>query len=572
MSRLRRGRSRLMKLDVKEASHLRRKYVQKSASPYRENVPRTPITSTITPESVSSISITRRRQRLTSSQNDTYSTEDLVRDFMHNLYAELDDACVEYDKFLNPKSYSSDVYTIVNLSRQFSIERHESIQGTLRQPRYLKAALFGEQVSWITMIICAHSPTFIRRFLFNKSSLNDEFQAAIFACLKSNKNSIGMYAQTRHLNWQDALRYSSKYLEKRYNSQERFLNQDRAMAADNFMHKDLALPLGAKHPHEAHLSEDSKCKRNTVKCPAQVLLEPNEVPERVDMVNIDWYMEPFPDDPLWRGRQHWPIDYPLFRTQDYEESGKGKPTVKVKCYLCQDERKPKLPYSVPDHHPDAFCNCTIADLESVLLRNGLYYTDKPSGRPPRVEITISPTGCGVGLGVRALQHFRQNTFMGLFLGELYANNPGKGANPFPAIDRGLGSSLGLYFNSDYHFGLNDQRHTGNRRGMVTAEREFCIIDPTKYGNWTRYINHSCEANTAFVIRPIGRIVIVGIEAQRDIRWGDEITIDYGALYFLGRLDCLCGTESCRLYDAHERYPKDKERPIPLGEARRKGLS
>ena len=65
------------------------------------------------------------------------------------------------------------------------------------------------------------------------------------------------------------------------------------------------------------------------------------------------------------------------------------------------------------------------------------------------------------------------------------------------------------------------------------------------GNFTRFINHSCAANSAFHTFSwlgIQRIVVVSKGVQAD----EEITVDYSDQYW-DNLDkiCLCGTSACR---------------------------
>lgn len=67
----------------------------------------------------------------------------------------------------------------------------------------------------------------------------------------------------------------------------------------------------------------------------------------------------------------------------------------------------------------------------------------------------------------------------------------------------------------------------------------------RHGNYTRFINHSCNPNAQFqhfVWLSIQRIILVskGIEA------GSEITVDYSESYWSGlNKRCLCGESCCR---------------------------
>lgn len=66
-----------------------------------------------------------------------------------------------------------------------------------------------------------------------------------------------------------------------------------------------------------------------------------------------------------------------------------------------------------------------------------------------------------------------------------------------------------------------------------GENEYEIIEPPGC-----YINHSCEPN----IEERNRIGY----ALKDIKKGEEITIDYDKIAYLGRpFKCHCGSKSCR---------------------------
>lgn len=75
-----------------------------------------------------------------------------------------------------------------------------------------------------------------------------------------------------------------------------------------------------------------------------------------------------------------------------------------------------------------------------------------------------------------------------------------------------------------------------------------VIDGSRNGNTARWINHSCEPNCE-ATEEDGRLYI---DAMREIRAGDEITIDYN-LYLEARYTaalkrqyaCGCGTRQCR---------------------------
>lgn len=84
---------------------------------------------------------------------------------------------------------------------------------------------------------------------------------------------------------------------------------------------------------------------------------------------------------------------------------------------------------------------------------------------------------------------------------------------------------------------------GDNGMQIAKNLVLCATSPEQWGGGN-YLNHSCEPNAGFR----GQIAVV---AMRDIRSGEQITIDYAmVLYHPPRgpdysLGCLCGTPSCR---------------------------
>jgi uncharacterized protein len=67
------------------------------------------------------------------------------------------------------------------------------------------------------------------------------------------------------------------------------------------------------------------------------------------------------------------------------------------------------------------------------------------------------------------------------------------------------------------------------------------LDARRWGNVSRFINHSCEPNCR-AHKSRGRIWII---AQRDIARGEEITFDYGYRFRHRALNpCRCGAARC----------------------------
>jgi [histone H3]-lysine4 N-trimethyltransferase SETD1 len=72
-----------------------------------------------------------------------------------------------------------------------------------------------------------------------------------------------------------------------------------------------------------------------------------------------------------------------------------------------------------------------------------------------------------------------------------------------------------------------------------------IVDATKCGNLSRFINHSCDPNCyAKIITIEGRKKIV-IYSRREIKRNEEITYDYKFPLEDTKIPCRCGTLNCK---------------------------
>jgi SET domain-containing protein len=114
---------------------------------------------------------------------------------------------------------------------------------------------------------------------------------------------------------------------------------------------------------------------------------------------------------------------------------------------------------------------------------------------------------------------------------------------------------GCFAATAFRRGRKIAEYTGERISDLEARRRarkrkvlrICDIDGrwsldgSRGGNGTHYINHSCEP-TAYMRTVYGHILFF---ALRDIKAGEEITIDYEMTLHSDRKRCSCGAGSCR---------------------------
>ncbi len=83
---------------------------------------------------------------------------------------------------------------------------------------------------------------------------------------------------------------------------------------------------------------------------------------------------------------------------------------------------------------------------------------------------------------------------------------------------------------------------GRRRKLRICDTDGrWSLDGSRGGNGTHYINHSCQPN-AYMKTIRGHVLFF---ALRDIRPGEEITIDYENTLHSDRKRCTCGAANCR---------------------------
>ena len=85
-----------------------------------------------------------------------------------------------------------------------------------------------------------------------------------------------------------------------------------------------------------------------------------------------------------------------------------------------------------------------------------------------------------------------------------------------------------------------RRAKGLARIMIVELSETRAIDATHSADPLRYTNHSCRPNAVLRIRQ-GRVEFY---AMRDVRPGEELTVNYGETHHDGTLRCRCGAPGC----------------------------
>jgi SET domain-containing protein len=86
-----------------------------------------------------------------------------------------------------------------------------------------------------------------------------------------------------------------------------------------------------------------------------------------------------------------------------------------------------------------------------------------------------------------------------------------------------------------------RRLKGQTKIHICAIDSYWAVDGSVGGNGTQYINHSCTPNI-YIKVVNGRLLFF---ALRDIKPGEELTLDYVDSYHSDQKRCRCGASTCR---------------------------
>ncbi|XP_007435438.1 histone-lysine N-methyltransferase SUV39H1 [Python bivittatus] len=200
----------------------------------------------------------------------------------------------------------------------------------------------------------------------------------------------------------------------------------------------------------------------------------------------------------------------------------------------------KIKAGMPIYECNSRCSCGI-DCPNRVVQKGIRY-----------DLCIFRTDNGRGWGVRTLEKIRKHSFVMEYVGEIITSEEAERRGQI--YDRQGATYL---FDLDY-------------------VEDVYTVDAAYYGNISHFVNHSCNPNlqvyNVFIENLDERLPRIAFFATRSIRVGEELTFDYnmqvdpvnaestrmdsnfGLVGSLAgspkkrmRIECKCGTESCRKY-------------------------
>lgn len=155
-----------------------------------------------------------------------------------------------------------------------------------------------------------------------------------------------------------------------------------------------------------------------------------------------------------------------------------------------------------------------------------------------------------GIGVYTKQTFKRDDVLGWYAGEIVPSNTSRNDNDY-LMEMPIGEMRDIQpDDSDSGYGS-----AASSSSAAEPTEETIMIDGSRKGNWTRFINHSCEPYCEFRVRRVGNIRIMIVEAVKKIPKGVELSVNYGGDYYGPRTKkmCHCGSKRCV-----SRFRKKKE--------------
>ncbi|KAF2827085.1 SET domain-containing protein [Ophiobolus disseminans] len=208
--------------------------------------------------------------------------------------------------------------------------------------------------------------------------------------------------------------------------------------------------------------------------------------------------------------------------------------------------------------------CTVAN-SNVFSGHDWVHTRKPNGfkgkvwPPTRLAHLIgSPKVterciCGETKACDCTQKLFSDHLLEYWINQILIRPvPGRGFGAFARKRIEVHNIVGEYTGqvSPQNPSLSDeetQYHTEVSIGEAVTSKVTTWIDATRTGSVTRFFNHSCKPNCKFWEGRCGTgSRVVYVEALRNIKPAEELTLDYGDEWFTDPAHpCLCGQRNCK---------------------------
>jgi hypothetical protein len=160
--------------------------------------------------------------------------------------------------------------------------------------------------------------------------------------------------------------------------------------------------------------------------------------------------------------------------------------------------------------------------------------------------STSETNCCVGktCGNRRLQ---QHKWKNGDIKEFNTNSHGWGvkANVDMSVDQLVMEYVGeIVDEEESEKRMIQAEKSGSRHVYMMQLDHGCVVDASKCGNSSRFINHSCDPNCELQRWHVGNEIRIGIFTIKNVAKDEELTYDY-QLSAVQSFICRCGTAKCR---------------------------
>lgn len=341
------------------------------------------------------------------------------------------------------------------------------------------------ETSLIFAAILAISETYMEQLRFCPDILWPE----LVRMLVDNKSSIEFFARSRGVTWLSTVRdfISTIYLQTPYPPAARRLCSDQALGTFPDPNGISDQRLHQHYPDTHYLSQTGMIvpmqapTYNSLQRSGRQVVDINECIYRPDIFESTTKPQGWP----W---VRWP-QHP----QQLKVRAAGGIMRRIRCQVCDNRFSEEADWD----YPTVGCQCHGWCEKSLV--QVVQYPAFPSA--PSV----------VNRGVRALQVFKANTIIGEYTGEFIPLEDTKGT---------------VHQDDVYLFSFTS-----------LADEEMGAISARRFGNWTRYINHSdvvAAQNVGFKQVQIMNKSRMVVTTSRRIEFGEEILGHYGSTYFNGK--------------------------------------
>uniref|UniRef100_A0ACD5ZN75 Uncharacterized protein n=1 Tax=Avena sativa TaxID=4498 RepID=A0ACD5ZN75_AVESA len=189
-------------------------------------------------------------------------------------------------------------------------------------------------------------------------------------------------------------------------------------------------------------------------------------------------------------------------------------------FAYDENSKVILQEGYPIYECNSLCTCE-ASCPNKVLQQGLL-----------VKLEIFKTE-NKGWAVRAAEPIPRGTFVCEYVGEVVKDD-----DAMRNVESDTKSACSYLFDMASHI---------DRGRVDTSGTCPYMIDATRYGNVSRFINHSCWPNLSTRLVVVeSRLAHVGLFANLDIAAGEELSYDYRRKLLPGAgCPCHCGARNCR---------------------------